>query len=56
MISDLFLCRTRHFSKVLSQYCRVVKTYKPIWLYRTRHDMYVDHKPKLFRKRPQIKK
>ena len=42
MISDLFLCRTRHFSKVLSQYCRVVKTYKPIWLYRTRNDMYVD--------------
>jgi len=27
MISDLLLCRTSHFSKVLSQYCRVVKTY-----------------------------
>jgi len=56
MISELFLSRTSHFSKVLSQYCRVVKTYKPIWLYRTRNDMYADHTPKLFRKRPQIKK
>jgi len=43
-------CRTSNFSKVLSQYCRVVKTYKSIWLYRTRNDMYVDHTPKLFRK------
>ena len=45
---------TNHFSEVLSQYCLVVKTYKPIWLYRTRNDMYVDHTPKLFRKRPRI--
>jgi len=56
MISDLFLCRTSHFSKVLSQYFRVVTTYKPIWLHRTRNDMYVDHTTKLFRKGPKIKK
>jgi len=37
--------QNKSFLWIFSQYCRVVKTYKPIWLYRTHNDMYVDHTP-----------